>query len=420
MDLLLIFLLLCMSAFFSGSESAMFSIRWWRINYLKHNAGSTGKVLADLMERPKGVLIAILLGNTLVNVAASSLTEHRLEALLPEQGLFIAIAAMTVILLVVGEITPKTLAIRDPEPFALFASRPIWLVMRLIFPVRIFLEKLSDAVTRRKDGNEVGRSRVDFLTLVDESRRGDIIDESEHSVLTRILQMDSVNIRDVMIPRTDIIAMPDTISFDEAVKSMLAHDFRRMPIYHESLDNIVGILYAKDLLGGWVNPVLQRQPKFMARPPFYVPGFVNLKQLSAELAQQKRHLAIVLDEYGGTAGLVTHDDILSTVFSPEKDRRVGANVLKSVDDGWDVEARITWDVLKELLQAKPASCEFRTLNGYLLDRFGKVPEPGEETTVELASAEGPSRWSITILSTEPIRIVSAAIRQVSNRKQSDD
>lgn len=415
MDWLLISLFLCLSAFFSGSESAIFSIRWWRINYLRHKAGVSGQILADIMERPRAVLITILLGNTLVNVAASSLTEHQLEILFPGQGLLLAIVAMTIVLLVVGEITPKTLAIRRPERIALVAARPIRWLSQLIYPVRIVLEWLSDAITRRSDENAAGKRRIDFLTLINESRRAEIINESEHSMLTQIMQLNSVSIHDVMIPRTDIIALPDTLDFDEAVEAMLKTDFRRVPIYHESLDNIVGILYAKDLLGGWLNPVLRRAPKTMARNPFYVPGFINLKKLSAELRENRCHLAIVLDEYGGTAGLVTHDDILRAIFARSGDLSKNVKVINTFETGWDVDSRITWEDLTHLMKLAPKKHEFRTLNGSLLDRFGRVPDPGETIDIELQTGHGVTTWKMEILDTEPIRIGTVRITGKSSK-----
>ncbi len=412
MDLVIVCILLGLSAFFSGSESAMFSLRWWRINTLRHEGGVPGRILAGLMDRPRALLITILLGNTLVNVAASSLTEHRLERLLPDQGLWIAIAVMTVILLIFGEITPKTLAIRSPERLAVGAARPIRWFSILIYPIRILLEKLSDALMPSRGSHGAHKNRMDFMTLVNESYRADILDETEHTVVTRILQMEDVTITDIMVPRTDIMALPDNIDFDEAVRTMLAYDFRRVPLYHDDLDNIVGILYAKDLLGGWLNPVLRRPPRILARTPFYVPGFINLKQLSHELTQQKCHIAIVLDEYGGTAGLVTHDDILRTIFAPGRRDDVDANILETLPDGgWIVEARITWNVLRRLLNEMPENLSFRTLNGFLLDRFGRVPESGQ--TIDLPEG-GPPKWRFEIESTEPIRILTVRIRPVTS------
>lgn len=411
MDLVLVGILLCLSAFFSGSESAMFSLRWWRINTLRHEGGFRGRILATLLDRPRSLLITLLLGNTLVNVAASSLTEHRLERLLPDQGLWIAIAVMTVILLVVGEITPKTLAIRSPETLAVSAARPIRWFSVLIYPLRILLERLSDLVMPIHDDPCGRRNRMDFLTLMNASRREKILDETEHTVMTRILQMEDICITDIMVPRTDIMALPDTIDFDDAVQTLLAYDLRRVPLYHENLDNIVGILYAKDLLGGWLNPVLRRSPKALARTPFYVPGFISLKQLSHELSQQKCHLAIVLDEYGGTAGLVTHDDILRTIFAPGRRDDVHANILDVLPEGgWIVEARITWNVLRRMLFEIPENLPFRTLNGFLLDRFGCVPEPGD--VIELPE-HGPSRWRLEVLTTEPIRVLTVRIQPVT-------
>jgi len=382
---------------------------------LQYEAGVSGRILANLMKRPRAVLITILFGNTLVNVAASSLTERWLERLLPEQGLWVAIITMTIVLLVFGEITPKIIAVHYPEKIALMAARPVRFFSKIIFPVQIVLEKLSDILTPEYSAGKTGKGRIDFLALIDESYRENILKQSEYSVLKRILQMDSVVIADVMIPRTDIIALPDTIDFDEAVKAMLAFDFRRVPIYSGNLDNITGVLYAKDLLAGWLNPALRTSPKSLARSPFYVPGFISVKQLSNELSQKKCHLGIVLDEYGGTAGLVTHDDILRMIFKPDERDSEDANILQTLPDkSWVVNAKITCNVLEALLESEFDNLPFRTLNGYLLDQFGRIPEVGESADLHLKSGNTMKRWRLEILTIESLRIHTVLIKKMDS------
>ena len=412
MDWPLIVSLFCMSAFFSGSESALFSIRWWRIIFLKHNGGKPGRRLAELMEHPGSLLMTILLGNTVVNIAISSLFEHSMERYFPDNALLMSIGIVTPIVMILGEITPKTLALQKPEQIGLRVAPMIrWLTV-VMRPVRWIAEKVSGSSIETLRRTAVARGSADFLSLADEGRQAGILSSSEHHILTRILEMKTIPVTDVMVPRTEMIALPDTIEFDAAVQAIRHYNFRRVPLFHESLDNIVGILYAKDLLGGWLNPVLKRSPRMLARSPVFVPSHITLKQLSLELVKRKRHLAIVLDEYGGTAGMITHDDILNTVFHlTGPGRKQDLLIRKMQGGGWRADARIGWSRICRLIGMSACESTFRTLNGFLMDHFGRIPATGETMTLDGGTdrAGGKRLWRITIEEAEPTRILTVTV-----------
>ena len=415
LDLVIILILLVLSGFFSGSESALFSLKWWRIHWLRHRGGRAGKYVAELMDRPRRILITILLGNTLVNVASSSLAEHYLERNFPGQGLLLAISAMTIILLIAGEITPKTLAIQKPERYALWVARPLQLFAILILPLRIILEKITQWTTEfgKKDKKDQSLGKTDFLNLVSESVRAGILTDKERDVVVRILDMEDVMLNQVMVPRTEMVVLPVDISYQEAVAAFLHHDFRRIPLYRGTPDYIVGILYAKDLLAGWVNPSLRKSPKALARTPYFVPNCISLKQLYAELKQKQLHIAIVLDEYGGTAGLITHDDTLSALLLPvAQTGQIPEDQFKALDNNsYKINARISLKRLNLLIPLYLESEDFRTLNGFLLDRFGQVPEPGDILYLENKTGKTCEKWRVQVLTSGKTHIETISLQR---------
>ncbi len=265
-----------------------------------------------------------------------------------------------------------------PEKIALRVAPAIGWLSMIILPVRLLAERLSLTMTRSFQSSPGMAGKHDFMTMVNEGQQAGILTSNEHHVMTRIIGMQNTPVTDVMIPRTDMIALPDNIDFDEAVQAILRYDFQRIPLFKQSIDNIVGILYAKDLLSGWLNPVLRRSPRALARPPVFVPSHITLKQLSHELGERKRHLAIVLDEYGGTAGMITHNDVLRSIFHiPDPDIGSDVGITGLTEGGWEVDAKLAWKKVCRLLELPDQPVPFRTLNGFLLDHFGRVPAAGE-------------------------------------------
>jgi putative hemolysin len=421
MDILTVIILLLLSGFFSGSESALFSIRWWRVNHLRSGKIRNGKRLADILDHPGSLLMTVLLGNTVVNVASSAIFEHWLEQHYPEHALFIAIAVMSVVVLIFCEITPKTIAILKPEKFGLMVARPIQFLMIAMLPFRYVADKLSVSLTDKLRPRSNEPITTDFAALVNEGRKTEVLTDMEHNVMKRILKMGDIQVMDVMVPRTEIMALPESVSFEHAVEAVVQSNYKRIPLYRHSLDNITGILYAKDLLGGKVNPVLKRAPKAIARPPVFVPGHITLKHLSSEFANRKRHMAIVLDEYGGTAGMVTHDDLLKTIFGISGDDSGDIFVMEKHPNGEIcVDARIDLSELSELTFVDLSHTPFRTLNGFLLDSFGRIPDAGESMLLTRTPEDSTVLWEIIVEKSAANRIQTVRLRPVSSPQNNRD
>ncbi len=380
-SLLNILLLLILSGFFSGSESALFSLKWWQLHQMSQRRNGFARLIIRTMETPRRLLVTILLGNTLVNVAASSLAENYFERTFPGSGMWLAIAVMTILLLIFGEITPKTIALHFAERFSMMTILPLKGFSVLLFPVRIVLEKFAD-LAASWSGAEKKKHQPDresILSVVREGEKSGIMTPYETRVVENMFDMEAIEISRVMIPRPDVLALPEDVSLNNAVQFFLKHDIRRIPIYRDSLDTIIGVLYAKDVLHGWFNRELNVRPADIARPPFFVPYCISLKELYYQLKTNKMHMAIVLNEYGGTAGLITHDDILENLLGSVTGQENGISELirETSENVYLVSGRIDLEDLSEIVDLEFDSDHFHTLNGFILDKMGHIPKAGE-------------------------------------------
>ncbi len=423
-ELLTIIILLFLSGFFSGSESALFSLRWWRLHFFTRSESRVDRMVAGLMERPRRLLVTILLGNTIVNVSSSSIAEHLLERAMPDQGLWVAIVVMTLALLIIGEITPKTIAISYPETIARVSVVPLRITGALLRPICYLLEKLTDYVTRKFDrrvSDHSGTSGRNLLHMVKESEHAGVFSEMERVIMEKILEMETMTLHRIMVPRTEMIALPENISLEKAVSTFMDHNLRRVPMYRESLDQITGILYAKDLLYESSRKTRIRTPREIMRSPIFAPGVISIKQLFDEMKRGSRHIAIVLDEYGGTAGLVTYDDILMSIFrqAPKNGMIEDIRIKEISSDIFRINPGISMHRLAEITGFHVPETPLHTLNGFVLDRLGAIPSEGDE--FEWISPEDPVTgtsavsWRIEITQVSDRRIEEIRLVKIPGR-----
>jgi len=334
--------------------------------------------------------------------------------------LWIAIGMMTILLLIFGEITPKTLAIQFPEKFSLLVVRPLRIFTVIVTPLQILLGMIADITSKiggsTKNVSDPG-SKTDFLSLVQEGERAGILTADERSTVNRILEMGEILVDKIMIPRTEMIALPEDITTQKAAETFLKHDLRRIPLYRGTVDHIIGILYAKDLLGEWLKSGIRRSPKSAARNPLFVPNCIGIKQVYSELKKNRLHLAIVLDEYGGTAGLITHEDILANLLGPVQHIPLNTNDVQPNEDGsFLINCRIPLLELKKITGIKLQSPRFITLNGYLIDRFGRIPQPGESLILKINKV---NTWHVEIRQTSNARIEQVLIKPMKVGREVD-
>ncbi len=410
-SILIIGALLIASACFSGSESALFSLPWWKVQQYRYDPRPSRRLIAEVVRQPRRLLITLLIANTLVNTASSSLAERTLEALFPGEGLWIAIIVMTIVLLIASEVTPKLLAMKWPGPASVVAAFLVRRAGLLLSPVRRVVELLMDRLfPASRDVASTGPAfQEQFLNVVDEAVHGKILNTLEREVIERIFRMEHQTVSQIMTPRIQIFGLPESISSDDASQALFEQDFRRVPLFRGSLDRIIGVLYAKDLLAARFGLIRPQNPKQIAQDPHFVPATLSVRQLYQDLKSNRIHLAIVLDEYGGTSGLVTLDDILRAVFKPVT--LSGNPIAPSIDPR--TATRVAWDTEKDDLERMGISIDtdFRTLNGLLIDRFGHVPRPGESIR-----ADG---WNLTVIEGTDARVTTVEIVRDQSERRDD-
>jgi len=400
---LLIVMLIIFNAYFAASEIALLSVRQTRIKHLAEGGNKKAKLIAKLLEDPSKFLATIQVGITLTGFLASaaaavSLSEALAKALTQIPVPFIAHAAgglavilvtilISVLTLIFGELVPKRLALQRAETIAMLVVPQIDILSRLAAPMVSALTFSTNFIVRVLGGNVRGAddkmTEEELLMLVTE--QDDLLEE-EKDMIHSVFEFADTVAREVMVPRTDMKAVKDTTTLPEIVAMVNATGYSRFPVYQETLDNIIGILAVKDmlelLLGEDKNDISIAN---IVRPAFFIPESKKVVDLFRELKNQRQHMAIVVDEYGGTAGLVTIEDLLEEIVGDIQDEHdpdlvdiklLGENQAL-VSGGMNLE-----DANEELNLDLPVKEYYETMGGFILDQLGRIPKTGEEITYD--------------------------------------
>ncbi len=378
--LLLAFLIL-LSGFFSGAEIALFSLGEARVRTLLDERRRGARALAELKANPERLLATILIGNNIVNIGAASLATALALDLFGSQGVAYATGVMTLLVLVFGEITPKGFASANAVSYGLLVAPIIRFLSRLLFPIAGPLEALTKWFVRRSQREgapTITEGEIREMTEIAHERGA--IDEHERQIIERAFWLDEKSAWDIMTPRVDIFSWSASRTLAQIAPELPTVRFSRVPVYRDSVDDIVGVLHTRDayqaLLSGQRDVPLGE----LAREPLFVPGSIPLTRLLRDFQTRRIHLGIVIDEYGGTDGLVTLEDILEELVGEIVDEtdierqpiiRVSRNEVL-VEGGADLRE------INYFLNTAFPLLEHRSLNGFLLEELGYVPEPGEE------------------------------------------
>jgi magnesium and cobalt exporter, CNNM family len=327
-------LILC-SGFFAGSETALFSLGKVQILRLREQRHPSAELLDRLLGDPRRLIATIFIGNELVNVGASTLaasvTEHYLRALGPVMVVLVSTGVSVPVILLLGEITPKNLALELGERWATLAAGPLSLLARAFTPLRVVVEGVADATVRilgrraGEHGAASGMGEDDFRTAVEVARQEGEIDPGERQLIHRLLDFGDRTVTDVMTPAERIFALSYNLPLARVIEEVRKSHYSRIPVYEQNRDRVIGILLAKDLVRVAHGLGAERRGlREMLRPPLFVPRSTKCAALLREFQRRKTHLALVVDEYGRTVGLVTLEDLLEEVFgeiTDEKERR---------------------------------------------------------------------------------------------------
>lgn len=377
-------ILLGMSAFFSASEIGLLSAGKYRLRQLAEEGSWSGRVVVSLLQRPTVMLTAVLITITSLNYVAEALATSRLVAgpLGPHWGPVVAIAGLTVIVLIFAEVTPIAYAAANPTRVARVAAGPVWLLTRALWaPVKVItavasgLVRLAGGVTQREA--EVV-TEEELRTIVDmEAERGGIEPE-EKEMIHSIFEFGDKVAREIMVPRPDMVLVERTATVQEAAQIAMRHRLSRLPVYDGDPDHIVGVVHAKSLLPYLHDQQLDLPVERAMRPPAFIPETKAVSELLQEFRRQQQTLAIVVDEYGGTAGLLTIEDLLEEIVGEIYDEYdVARAVAQRVDERtWTVDGKLSIDDANQLQGVKLPVGDYDTVAGLIYDRLGAIPQPG--------------------------------------------
>jgi putative hemolysin len=306
-------------------------------------------------------------------------------------ALVVVTALLALFTIVFAELVPKTLALSNPERFSLVLAVPIEVIARLLSPVIAVLTGVTRAVVRLfgvQMNQEASITAEELRLIVERGGEQGVLEAEEEQMINAVIELGERRVHEVMVPRVSIAGLPVDATFDEAINLVIQEGHSRIPVYEESIDEIVGILYAKDLLP-YLKPDAEEHPPLrkLLRPPVLVPESMTIDDLLHELQRRKVHLAIVLDEYGGTAGLVTIEDLLEEIVGEIQDEYDVEEpmVVKLSDTEARVDGRADVDVLNELFEIElelEDSEEYDTVGGLVFHRIGKVPAPGDKVQLD--------------------------------------
>ncbi len=383
MLLILLIFLVCCSAFFSASETALTSLSRIRLRNMVEQNVKNADVIAKLVEDPNRLLSSILVGNNLVNNGASALATALAIQIFRGDigGAGIATVVITVVILIFGEITPKTVAAQKAEQIALLVCRAVSLVITVFKPIVAVLNVVTGALTRLfgcVPGEKVPLiTAAELKTIVNVSHEEGVLESEERTMINNVFDFGDSKAKDVMTPRTDIVAVPLDVTYGEYVRLVQEEGFSRTPVYGEDLDDIVGILYVKDIF--FLDEESFSAEKFM-RDPFFTYESKPLDELLAEMKNSRLAVAIVLDEYGGTSGMITTEDIVEEIVGEIEDEyddeEEEIEVIKENEFVVDGSTRL--EDFNEMVGTALESTEVDTIAGYILQLLGNFPKTGQE------------------------------------------
>ena len=368
------------------SETALMALSKIRIRHMVEDGVKGAKLVEKLTQEPNKLLGAILIGNNIVNILASSLATTLFVNAFGASGVGIATAVMTVLVLIFGEITPKSIAKQKSEQVALKVSKPISIIVKLFNPFIGIFTFISSGFIRLLGGNpkasEPFITEEELRTMVGVSEEEGVLEDVEKEMIFNVFDFADSQAKDVMVQRVNIVAVDSDATYEEVLDVIKKEQFSRIPVYNQTIDDIIGMLYVKDLIIAGQNKDNFKVTDYM-REPYYTFEFKKIKELFNEMKKTRNHISVVLDEYGGTVGIVTIEDLIEEVFGDIEDEYDDYNneieVIK--EDEYVVDGSSKLDDISELIGVNMESEEFDSIGGLIIGELGRFPENKEEVNI---------------------------------------
>ncbi|MGE5575779.1 MAG: hemolysin family protein [Syntrophothermus sp.] len=383
-QLVILGVLLWGSAFFSLVDSALRTTGKVRLKHLAEQGSTGARVAVELLEEPNRLRGVLLVGDTLANISVAAVGTALAVETFGSRGVGVAIAAVGLLVLILGEIVPRAVGAGFSEAVAVGLARPLQVVAVILRPVAALSGSLANGLMwlSGRDGLGEGAhiTEEEIRNMVDVGAEAGVLEHGEGEMIHSVFEFGDTEVKEVMRPRIDIFCIPVDVGVREVLDSVVKEGYSRIPVYEGTVDNIVGVVYVKDLLRTSVCERLDTPIKDVMRPAYYVPESKKVDELFRELQRAKVHMAIVLDEYGGTAGLVTIEDLIEEVFGEIQDEYDAEELpLQRInEDVAVVDARMAISEVNEELGIALPEEDADTIGGFVFNLLGRVPSVGEK------------------------------------------
>ncbi len=405
-ELTLLVLGLLLSGFFSSSETALFSISKIKALHIAKDGSKTGQLILKMKEDSHKLLTTILIGNNLVNIGASAIATSIALSYFKSNAVGIATGTMTMLILVFGEIFPKSFANHNNILVARIVIYPLFWLSKLFFPL-IYLLNFIPKLHGTTDSSHGTVTEDELMTMVEVVEEEGEIKEEEKEYITNIFEFDDTSCSEIMTPRADMFVLD--VFQDMDIKKILETGFSRIPVIEDSIDNIIGILHVKDLFASFQKASESDSSldiKKIMRKPYFIPESKKLDSLLKDFKQKKNHIAIVVDEHGGISGIATLEDVVEEIIGEIIDEtdRMTPDIVRLKGNKWFVAGKIDIDDLNKELGIKiPESSTYDTFSGFFLEQIGRIPKSGESIII--------NKWTATVKDMDGNRIQSFIIKK---------
>lgn len=410
--LIVLILCVCLSAFFSASETSFSSCNRIRLQTLEQEgnvkAGKTLKVLEDY----DSMLSTILIGNNIVNIGASTISTLLFVRAMGEMGATWSTIVITVVILVFGEVTPKSVAKESPESFAMAVSGIMGILIKIFTPVTFLFgawKKLIKKIFKLNSEDRI--TEGEFLTMVDEAEDDGGIEKEDSELIHSVLEFNDSEVDEVLTPRVDVVAVPINASNEEIDAIIRETDYTRIPVYEEDIDDIIGFIHQKDFSEDVLNGNMKLED--IIKPIQYVAPMTKISKLLALFQQKHSHIAVVVDEFGGTDGIVTMEDILEELVGEIYDEHdeVERSIVKTGKDMYLIQCTTDLEDMFEYFGKEEPECESNTVAGWVVEQFGEIPKPGQQFTYD--------NLIIIAKSVDPKRVNEIRVKVVKDEECTD-
>ena len=401
--------LVVMSAYFSASETAFTSLNRTRLKSWADGGNAAARRTLALAEDYDKLLSTLLIGNNIVNNVATTIGAVLFIKLLGEgKGPTVSAIVLTVVILIFGEVSPKSLAKESPERFAIFATPLLLVLLAVLTPLNFLFaqwKKLLSKVFRKSPDS--GITEEELVTLVDQAESEGGLDEHESELIRSAIEFSDMEVQEILTPRVDIVAIEDTDSMDEIAKTFAESGYSRLPVYHEDIDDIVGVLHEKDFHAARYHGLTDLSSAIGS--VLYTTGNTKISELLRILQKEKAHMVIVVDEYGGTEGLATLEDIVEELVGEIWDEHdeVIEQFQKQPDGSYLISCSADLTDLYDLFSIK-GTCDANTVSGWVMEQIGRVPAAGDRF-----QSEG---LDVTVTKVEHRRVLEIRVRVLSEEQ----